>query len=332
MKVSIIVPCYNVENYLRACLSSVEKQTHDDIELIIVDDCSTDSTLKIAHAFVERNKHNSNLDINLIEFPHNKGVSEARNTGIKVSTGEYLYFLDSDDEITPDCIEKLVKPLYKKRYDIVIGDFKRNIKRELEWEEKWRLNLKEGEWQPNSKIFHEYCRQNIYVMPWNKLCRREFIFDNELFFVPGIRHEDVVWGLSVFLNIESMYVVNNVTYLYMIRPTSFTIVEQPIGITKSYCVLYPIVNKVFQKNRPHRKIDVWHYYDDLYNLHYISCIFYDWEKEYLEMRRTDVRPYGYIFLKSISSLRFLKSFGHLLLPPHIAFKVYRHIITHWLNK
>lgn len=118
-KVSIIVPVYNVSQYITKCLDSIYEQTYQNIELILVDDCGSDDSMIIVHGYLT--SHVS-IEAHIISHQKNRGLSAARNSGIEKASGEYIYFLDSDDYITPDCIEALVKPLYHKKYDVVVGD------------------------------------------------------------------------------------------------------------------------------------------------------------------------------------------------------------------
>ena len=106
MKVSIIVPVYNVSNYIVKCLDSIIAQTFHSIECILVDDCGHDDSIEKAQRYI--NQYSGHISFMIIHHNKNKGLSGARNTGINISTGDYLFFLDSDDAITPNCIETLM--------------------------------------------------------------------------------------------------------------------------------------------------------------------------------------------------------------------------------
>ncbi len=106
MKISIIVPVYNVEFYIRRCIQSILSQSYTDIELILIDDCSTDASGQICDEFAEKD-----VRVSVVHHPQNYGVSKARNTGIEKAVGEYLMFVDSDDWIEPVLCEKAVKKL-----------------------------------------------------------------------------------------------------------------------------------------------------------------------------------------------------------------------------
>ena len=114
IKVSIIVPVYNVELYLRECLDSIINQTLKDIEIICVDDCSTDNSYIILDEYSKKDSR-----IKLLKHNVNKGLGPARNTGINVAQGEYIGFIDSDDYISLDYFENLYNTAKKYNSDIV---------------------------------------------------------------------------------------------------------------------------------------------------------------------------------------------------------------------
>ena len=103
MKVSIIIPVYHVEKYIERCVLSVLKQTYRPLEVVFVDDCSNDRSIDIAKKTIEKNGAAS-IEFVFLEHDKNQGQSAARNSGIKASTGDYLYFLDSDDKLSDDAI------------------------------------------------------------------------------------------------------------------------------------------------------------------------------------------------------------------------------------
>lgn len=216
MKVSIIIPVYNVASYIEACLESVFGQTYTDIEVILVDDCGSDNSMEVAIRVIAavgwQNK------VKLIRHAHNRGLSAARNSGIQASTGEYLYFLDSDDTISLDCIASLAAPLEKKKVDFVIGDYKM-----VGTDKKYPpLLLQEGCIEGNENILSAYTSGKWYMMAVNKLINKRFVLDNQLFFKEGLLHEDELWSFMLACCAQSMYVVQGKTYFYYIRKGSIT--------------------------------------------------------------------------------------------------------------
>ena len=108
MKVSIVIPIYNVSAYIENCLESVRKQIYQDLEVILVDDCGTDNSMEIVQEYLE---YHNFVEVKIIHHTHNRGLSAARNTGLEAATGDYVYFLDSDDALMEDCIFILVAPV-----------------------------------------------------------------------------------------------------------------------------------------------------------------------------------------------------------------------------
>ena len=115
-KVSIIIPVYNVEQYLAQCLDSVINQTYKNIEIICVNDCSLDNSFKILDEYSKNDKR-----IKIINRENNGGLSAARNTGLDNASGKYIYFLDSDDWIDLDYIEKMLNAAIKNEVEVVLN-------------------------------------------------------------------------------------------------------------------------------------------------------------------------------------------------------------------
>lgn len=215
MKISIVIPVYNVEPYIEDCLKSVAAQTYNgDIECIIVNDCTPDNSCVIIERF--KKEYNGNIDFKLLHHTKNRGLSAARNTGIDAATGDYIYFLDSDDEITPYCIEILTRSLKEKEYDLVIGNYQ-IVGSDKEFPQ---LLLEEGMIDGNEKIRNQYFKGNWYMMAWNKLCNLDFIRKEKLYFKEGLINEDNLWSFQLACTAQSMYVIKEDTYRYKVRKSS----------------------------------------------------------------------------------------------------------------
>ena len=104
--ISIIIPVYQVSDYVERCIRSVMSQTFTDIECIIVDDATVDDSMVKCQKLID--EYDGRIQFRLLHHEKNRGLSAARNTGTKAATGEYVFYLDSDDEITSDCIEKMM--------------------------------------------------------------------------------------------------------------------------------------------------------------------------------------------------------------------------------
>ena len=213
MKITIVIPIYNVSAYIENCLESVRMQSYQDLEVILVDDCGTDNSMEITQEYLVRHDF---AEVKIIHHTHNRGLSAARNTGLEAATGDYVYFLDSDDALTENSISILVAPVEARPYDFVIGNY------DVEGSDREYppLTLPTGALRSNKEILHSYAEGRWYMMAWNKLCNRKFLLDNKLFFEEGLLHEDVIWSFKLACKARSMYVIQEPTYQYTIRAAS----------------------------------------------------------------------------------------------------------------
>ena len=182
-KVSVIIPIYNVEKYLAKCLDSVLNQTYKNLEILCIDDCSPDNSALILEKYSKQDNR-----IKIIKREKNGGLSAARNTGIDASTGEYLYFLDSDDWIELDYIEKMVEKIKETDVDIVLNT--NILKTDGEKSEpfiwyKYKNPNPQGEYLEKMRAIQE-----SQCMIWCHLYKKLFIDKYALKFPEGYIHED----------------------------------------------------------------------------------------------------------------------------------------------
>ena len=215
--VSIIIPVYKVEQYIIRCIDSVLHQTYRNLEVVLVDDCSPDHSMEKAHQCIDKSPLSKDLQFKYLKHDHNRGLSAARNTGINAASGEYIYFLDSDDEITPDCVEVLISPIKNRDYDMVMANYKTSGIRESLRD----ASLYNGEIVGRRNIVEARRKELWYLMAWNKLIRIQFIKENHLEFCEGAIHEDVAFAAETACVMESLYCVGDaITYDYKIRSNS----------------------------------------------------------------------------------------------------------------
>lgn len=184
-KVSVIVPVYNVENYIEKCLNTLVNQTIQDIEIIIVNDGSTDNSKNVIEKFIKKYPEK----IVYLE-KENGGLSDARNYGLPYAKGEYIAFLDSDDYVEFDMYERMYEVAKKENSDMVECDF------------IWEYPNKQK--QDIGKIYngkHEML-EKVRVVAWNKLIKRQILNDTQILFPKGYRYEDVefTYKLIPYLN------------------------------------------------------------------------------------------------------------------------------------
>lgn len=212
-KVSLIIPVYNVEPYIRESLSSALEQTFDSIEYIIVDDCGTDNSIAIVEDIVSR--HRRKDCIKIIKHESNKGLSAARNTGLENATGDYVYFMDSDDEITPDCIER--------HYNAVVANNAHFSIANIELEGARSVHIKDFSNDCTDKsLLSSFFLRKWNVSACNKLYDRDFLLNNNLSFQKGLLQEDILWSYKLCLHADRAAWIKERTYIYKVRENSIT--------------------------------------------------------------------------------------------------------------
>lgn len=210
MKFSIIVPIYNVEKYLDKCISSLLNQTYKNIEIILVDDGSPDGCPEKC----EQYSHQDNRVI--VIHKKNGGLSDARNSGLRIATGDYIIFVDSDDYIELDTCEKLI-PFTEKIPQIIVADAI------VEGGNQDLTHIINGEMMSGERYLLESYRVNKAPMAaWLNIYNREFLLNNDLWFKKGILHEDEQFTPRALLKAEKVVVSNQLFYHYIIRENSIT--------------------------------------------------------------------------------------------------------------
>ena len=218
---STIVPLYNQEKYIEECIQSVINQTFNNFELIIINDGSTDKSYEICEMFTSQD-----VRIKLYN-KSNEGVSIARNLGIKYSTGKYLFFLDSDDWILPEHVERLVDLLEKNNSDASSCGFK-EVRNDVEFDtsnKKWKVVEYTGK-----EFVYQMTRLTGYrCVPWGRLIRKEWF---EGFSFPlGRRFEDVYAMPALMIKLNSVVYTNEPLYIYRNRLDSD--IHSPFKISRT---------------------------------------------------------------------------------------------------
>lgn len=203
--ISVVVPVYNVEKYLSECIESILNQTYRNLEIILVDDGSTDSSGKICEVY----KKQSSL-ISVIHMVNN-GQAAARNVGIKHAKGEYITFVDSDDVISPNMIMSL--------YENVIG-FDMSMCGNIKFEVKLPESIDEGKKRriKTKEYFRQLLTNPDYVVVWGKLYKKEVI--DQTLFKEGMIHEDEEFMPRLISKIHDICVDSRQLYFYRVRPNS----------------------------------------------------------------------------------------------------------------
>lgn len=250
--VSIIVPIYNAEAFIKRCFDNICAQTysHSDIECIFVNDGSTDQSENFAQTLISSNQ--TDIRFLLVSHDHNRGVSAARNTGIDAAKNTYIYFMDADDTITPDCIQMLVEAT--ETYpdaDVICGN---------------SITKKSGLYHHDTtKAFTSTGKvQNLHdtllfiyaSYPYNKLVAKNFLLEHQLYFPLGIPYfEDLHWNIDLARHCHTMTYLPQVTYIYEDVSTSVMGMSTRRANTVATCYM-SLIEKGHCLNEPDNIIEI----------------------------------------------------------------------------
>ena len=208
--ISIIIPAYNAEKYIEKCLDSIINQTKKELEIIVVNDGSTDNTESIVKNYKDKRiKYFKNK---------NQGIGKTRNFGIEKATGKYIMFIDSDDYIEKNECEKLYYKAENNNLDIVICDFYK-VYDSGEIEQIHTPNFNDSSLKDNPDIITEY------LCPWAKLYNRKMIIDNNIKFVENLKYEDAPFVIKALCTAKKIGKVDECLNYYLIHGNSETTVR-----------------------------------------------------------------------------------------------------------
>lgn len=220
--VSIIVPIYKVEPYLRRCLDSIVNQTYTNLEVILVDDGSPDNCPQICDEYAVKDRRI------VVIHKKNGGLSDARNAGLDICKGEYVSFVDSDDWVNEEYIEKLISIITKERADIAIGE---NIQANQAIQEQ---NVKAITKTISSKeaLIHLFSQYHIaFTVSWGKIYKRHLF--SALRFPVGKFHEDEFTTYILLNNAKKIAYTSQILYFYFQRPNSIMGYQHPYDLLEA---------------------------------------------------------------------------------------------------
>lgn len=243
VKVSVIVPVFNTEKYLKECVDSIINQSLKDIEIIFIDDGSNDNSLSILEEYAKNDKR-----IKIIS-KLNEGQGVARNIGIKSAVGEYIAFVDSDDFIRIDMLEELYNHSKNKNLDICMckvstyDDVTHEVKNDL--------------WYYSLEVFKNF-RKNVFkhtdtidftceisVTPVNKLYKRSFLIDNNCLFAENYIFEDELFFYDVYLNAKRVSIINKNLYYYRVNRAGSTVTESTDTDYSDILTIFKLIQQKF---------------------------------------------------------------------------------------
>lgn len=225
-KISIIVPVYKVEQYLERCVNSLTNQTYKNIEIILVDDGSPDQCPQMCDNY-------ANIDSRIkVIHKKNGGLSDARNAGLRIATGEYVMYVDSDDYVEKNSCEKLIENAIGNT-DVIVGACKEISPKGITFQQ--HTNLEENKtYEAKEYVLLSIKKNEWYAPAWLNLYRRAFLIDNNLYYKVGYYFEDIEMLPRLFLANPTVRYVNYPFYNYIIREGSImtsSVTQEKINMT-----------------------------------------------------------------------------------------------------
>lgn len=216
MNITAIVPVYNVEQYLDKCIQSLISQTIPFDEIILIDDGSKDNSGLICDEWATKNES--------VRVVHQKngGLSAARNAGINVANGDYLLFVDSDDTIDNDTIEKFEKAVDGRKADLVVANLRVVCEGEKPVDRPHSLSDSKGIISGKDYLIYELKNNTMHMASVQCLYNREFVIKNNLYFTKGLLHEDELFTPTVFMKANTVIPTGFSFYNHMMRDGSIT--------------------------------------------------------------------------------------------------------------
>ncbi len=230
-KVSIIIPVYNVERYLRECLDSVVGQTMTDIEMICIEDCSTDHSWEILQEYAQREPR-----MILLRNERNSGLSYTRNRGIAVARGEYILFVDSDDYIVNDAAEKMYRIAKENDLDVLRFLYIDYIESKHKMS---KLTVKEAcedffdQIYSGQELLHYVSVNGPDVFTgWANFVKTEWLVKHKIYFPVGVYYEDTTFSMNVYKFARRSMYISEMPYVHRVRENS--IITSPVTAKHTY--------------------------------------------------------------------------------------------------
>lgn len=213
MDVSVIIPVYNTEKYLSACVDSILQQDHVSLEIILVDDGSTDDSATICDNYMQKYDNIKAIHIK------NSGPATAKNEGLRLAQGNYIALTDSDDKMESLMLYKMVSAGYEHNADIICCNYKQideqgNVSHLNSTNKQYILNHEEG-------LIHFFSKDKIYSQCWTKLYKRQTLIDHKIENDSGLRtDEDFIFNIRAFVHAQTTVIVDEPLYIYTHRENS----------------------------------------------------------------------------------------------------------------
>lgn len=298
MKLSIVIPIYNAEKYLKRCIENIINNNEKKIEIILINDGSIDNSDKICQEFIKKDKRIKYV------FTENKGCSSARNLGIDLSVGEYIWFIDSDDFIEKNAIKSIIEEIKKLPEVIIFGVRQKEIKNKTD-----RIILPKEE-NKNNFIYNQ---TELFNSPCNKIYKNEVIKNNKIYFLKNCHMgEDMAFNFKYFYYISRINYIKEYLYNYCLEDGVSYSIKKRAEIFKAFDETFEFYK---DKNFEAMKIIFKKYYE----INAIKCVYKtilysssdkDIKRNFLQKSRIEIKKRKEIFKTEFLSLQFFCLIGY----------------------
>lgn len=238
--VSVIIAVYNTEDYLEECLDSLLNQTLENIEIICINDASTDSSLEILENYAKKDNR-----ITIINNEKSSGPSITRNKGLKIAKGEYITFCDSDDKVELDAYERLYDFAKAHDNDVVCFNAVRFNYTGVEWQSVLHAKSITGETFYQTNMVNN--PELVYDTGiWNKFIKSEFFNKHDFKFIEGVLYEDLLFSMEVLCNSSNIGIFPEVKYYWRVRENNIKSITQSVDNTKNLRDRILITNRIIE--------------------------------------------------------------------------------------
>ena len=231
-EITVIIPVYNAEKYIKECLQSLYMQSYKNIDVLVINDGSTDGTINVIESF---QKEHSDFILKIIT-EKNGGAARARNRGIQLATGKYISFFDADDIADSNMLEEMINVAHKKNADLITCDF------------YWMYQHKNVQ----EKLYAPKSERDLFISawaaPWNKLYRRSMLINNNVFFTEGYTYEDTSFYLKYIPYCKSIVHIDQPFIYWRQHNTSTMRKSQDKRISQIFPVLEDAIKYYKEQN------------------------------------------------------------------------------------
>ncbi len=322
--VTVSIPVFKCEDFLEKCLLSVLNQSYQNLEVTLINDQTPDHSVQIAEEFIR--KYNlKNWKIYHLE--ENSGLSVVRNKGIDTAQGKYIFFLDSDDTITPDCIETLVAISERTGAEMTVSQLECE---QLETGEKSiciKIQAEESVINGNDNLLKAFSEGKMVTYAVNKLFIVDYLRKNKLYFVKGLFAQDELWTFHLMLKMSKVAIHKGITYTYYLHKKSVIHNRNKRNFDNWFTIAQHIDQALKQEKNETRKRWILTYF---INYKYLTL-----QMNWKAQQNESLWKESYANYKTLSSLRFLDYFSsnyskntkkldfYCSLPTYLGFKLFK---------